>query len=503
LSAGNYTVLVKDGTGCIEAFSVAVATTTGPAFSPLSHTDVTCYGGDDGSITLGATGGTGTLEYSIGGAYQTNTSFPGLSAGLYYVTVRDAVGCTDSDTIRIDEGAPINVSATVNNNVSCHGGNDASITVSASGGIGTLAYSIDGTNYQSLGSFTGLSANSALSAYVRDAGGCVNSTMVSITEPTAITGNLGALDITCFGSDNGSVFVTASGGTGTLQYSLNGGTYGSTTSWNNLAPGMQTVEIKDANNCLLALSATLTEPDSVNVSSTISNVSCAGGDNGVINASVSGGNAPYAFTWSNGSADEDIFNLTAGTYDVTVSDANGCMTTRSYMVTEPSNPLSVNGVVTNETIVGANDGAVDITVTGGTAPYSYSWSNGVTATTQDLTSVSSGAYIVVVTDANGCETTAIFTVSIGTAVTEAEMAENNVLLYPNPAKNYTTVEVDGFETNIINKVRVFDALGKMVYNTPTNDAKVEINTGNYLPGLYLIQIEVDGHILTKKLNIIR
>jgi len=228
-------------------------------------------------------------------------------------------------------------------------------------------------------------------------------------------------------------------------------------------------------------------------------VNCAGGNDGAISLSVSGGVEPYAYAWSNGATREDIFNLEAGSYAVIVSDANGCTATNSYSISAPSTPIILNGTVANASASGVADGAIDLTVTGGTSPYNYEWSNG--ALTQDIDSITSGFYIVIVTDASGCETSQIFTVSFGSSVEASELANAEVRLYPNPAQTYTTVAVSGFGTNVIENVRVIDALGQLVYSVQANSDKVQLNTAELSAGLYLIQVEVAGQRITQKLNV--
>lgn len=499
LASGTYTVIVRDGSSCYNAFQVVINSTTGPAINTFSNTDVTCFNGSDGSISVSAAGGTGTLEYSIGGAYQSVGSFTGLAAGFYFVTVRDAVGCFASDTITLTQGNPIAVTASVNNNVACFGGNDGSVTVSAAGGIGTLAYSLNGTSYQSIGTFNGLSSGPLYITYVRDAGGCVNFTNFSISQPTQIIGNVGVLNSTCAGADNGSIFVNASGGTGALQYSLNGTNYGSASSWSNLESANYIIYVRDANNCTIGLLANVNEPAPIALSATLDDVNCAGGNDGFINLNVSGVIEPYAYAWSNGATRDDIFNLSAGTYAVIITDANGCTATDGYVISSPATPIIVNGTVANASGASVADGAIDITVTGGTAPYSYEWSNG--SITQDLSNATPGFYFVIVTDANGCETSQFFNISFGSSVVENEIKDANILLYPNPAMDYTNVEIAGFNGKVIEQVTVIDALGRMIFTIQGNSDKVQLNTVDLSAGFYLIQVEVEGQRLTQKLNI--
>ena len=176
-----------------------------------------------------------------------------------------------------------------------------------------------------------------------------------------------------------------------------------------LTAGTYDVTVTDANGCTTTASATVTEPTALSASAIATDVSCNAGNDGTVDLTVTGGTAPYTYAWSNTATTEDMTGLTAGTYNVTVTDANGCTTTASATVTEPT-ALSASAIATDVSCNAGNDGTVDLTVTGGTAPYTYSWSN--TATTEDLAGLMSGTYNVTVTDANGCTTAASATIMI-------------------------------------------------------------------------------------------
>src|SRR6185436_14880730 len=134
---------------------------------------------------------------------------------------------------------------------------------------------------------------------------------------------------------------------------------------------------------------------------TTQNVSCNSGANGTINLAVTGGTAPYSYSWSNGASTQNISGLYSGTYVVTVTDAQGCLFSTSAVVSQPAGALnSIINVSQNVNCFGGNNGSIALIVNGGTAPYSYTWSNG--ASTQNLNNLSSGTYSVTITDVNGC-----------------------------------------------------------------------------------------------------
>ena len=183
-----------------------------------------------------------------------------------------------------------------------------------------------------------------------------------------------------------------------------GATAATTEDISGLAAGNYTVTITDAAGATASASATVIAPPALNASTNVTNASSPGASDGAVNLTVTGGTAPYSFAWSNAATTEDISGLSAGTYNVTITDANGCSTTASATVTENTSPINASTAVTNATCAGAADGAVNLTVTGGTAPYSFAWSNG--ATTEDISGLSAGNYSVTITDAAGATASA-------------------------------------------------------------------------------------------------
>lgn len=494
LSSGTYYVIIKDGAGCVKVVSGVIYDSNGPVIASTSHTNVACNGGSDGSITVNTvTGGTGVLQYGLNGSYwQTSTSFSGLSAGNYTVMVKDANGCIGFTNVILTEPAAFVINTTVQD-LTCNGENTGKVTVSAIGGAGTLAYSInEGLSYQSSNIFNNLYAG-IYNIRVRDAAGCIGSKSITVTEPTMITVVTGVLNVTCHGQGNGVISVLSSGGTGVKTYSLNGTTYQTAGTFTNLSGGNYTIYVKDAANCVVSKNITVTEPSAMNLSVVVSDVSCAGGNDGVINLSVAGGAGGYEFNWSGGSAAEDLFNLYAGSYTVTVSDANGCTISSPFVVSQPALPLIINGTVTGST---NNDGEIDITVTGGTSPYTFHWSNGELV--EDIAGLSPGTYTIEVTDNKGCATSNIFTVPNLTGIITLADGKN-VALYPNPANHVTIVEVNGAE---MKRLEVLNMLGQTVFMSNTQTAKVEINTSDLQEGAYIVKLLVNNTIVTKQLQVI-
>lgn len=489
LPADEYGVMITDGTGCNAFFGTVVTDSDGPSIDATASTDVTCNGGNDGTISItGVSGGTGTLEYSVDGEdYQSSNVFTDLYAGDHTVRVRDANGCTGEVSITLTEPAGISVVLT-GTDVTCYGGYSGEISVAAGGGAGTLAYSSNGINYQSTPVFSGLAAGT-YEITVKDAGQCTSTEEITITQPTQIVQYSGSLNVTCSGGTDGAIYTFANGGTGSKVYSIDGVNYQASGVFNNLPAGLYTVYAKDNNDCIVYEEINITEPTALNLNASVVNVSCASGENGVIDLTVIGGTAPYTYSWTGPSFynSEDIFNLESGTYNVTVTDANGCMITSGYTVTEPASPVIVNGAVTNASSQTNTDGAIDVTATGGTPPYTYDWDNG--STQEDLSSLAPGVYVVEVTDAAGCSNSAYFTVGATTGLDE-ENGQETIVVYPNPANDFIKIEMP----KPSDKIEMIDMTGKVIYTAVPENTKFQLQVADLSEGVYFINVYSDGTV---------
>ncbi|MBK7853800.1 MAG: SprB repeat-containing protein [Bacteroidetes bacterium] len=231
--------------------------------------------------------------------------------------------------------------------------------------------------------------------------------------------------MSCFGGNNASVDLTVAGGTPPYSYNWSNGA--SSEDINNLAAGTYTVSITDANGCTLTSAATITQPQAAlsgNITQTAP-ILCHGGNDASIDLVVTGGTSPYSYNWSNGETTEDLSNIPAGTYNVTITDQNGCTFSASVTITQPSGSLTPTISSTgNVGCYGNSTGSVTLTITGGTQPYQFIWNNG--ATTQSLSNVAAGSYTVTVTDANGCTNTATANVQQPSGALSASPSFNTV-----------------------------------------------------------------------------
>ncbi len=499
LSSGSYYVIIVDGSGCSNVFPANIVDANGPTITGTTFTNVSCNGGSDGSITVtGVTGGTGVLQYSTNGAtWQTSPVITGLAAGSHIITVKDANGCTGTVTQALAQPNAFVINTTLTD-VTCHGDATGAAAIYASGGSGVFAYTIDnGLVYQSSNVFEGLGAGS-YNVIVRDAAGCNSSVPFVLTQPSAININAGVLNVSCYNASNGSISVSASGGTGHYQYGLNSTTFQNSNVFSNLSGQYYTVYVKDSSSCVSGILVFVREPAALIVTPTVNNVSCSGGNNGSVSLEVDGGTLPNVFRWSNEATTQDIFNLSAGTYYVTVVDANGCNFKDTSVITQPAAPLVVNGVVTDLSSSTSADGAIVITVTGGVMPYTYSWTDGFTS--KNLSGLLAGKYTVNIIDANGCITSGIFTVNGPSGIQNVGGESISVILYPNPSSEMATMEVKGAS---ISDLKIISATGALIFESEPNQSIVQINSGTLASGVYFVQVLVEGNLITRRMIVNR
>jgi len=276
-----------------------------------------------------------------------------LAAGSYPVTVQDANNCTFTLTAMVAESPAITATVMVTD-VACNGDENGALSIMGTGGSEALSYAIDGTNFQSEGTFTGL-APGDYTITVKDGNECTFTTTATINEPAAITASIATTDLACHGDGSGAIAITAMGGTGVLSYAIDDSNFQTESTFTGLSAGSYVVTVKDEAGCEWKESATRTEPDELSVEAILV-------DDNTIQATAMGGTAPYEYSLdgTNYQSSSTFSRLSNGDYTVQVRDSQGCIATVSTNLTvtstEPALGLSTIKLYPNPT-----DGAALIT----------------------------------------------------------------------------------------------------------------------------------------------
>ncbi len=421
LCPGPGTLTITDAVGCDTMISFNIGAPL-PITVGSTVTDATCHGACDGTIVLAPGGGNGSFTYVwTPAALGSGASATGLCAGNYQVVVTSGA-CDTTITFTIAQPPPLDVDLT-SLDATC---------VDACDGTATLAGNLAGLvfNWQPApGAGQGTASASGLcpgtyTVAVTDAAGCDTVIGFTILAPAALVPVLATTNASCGMACDGTAGVTISGGSGSgygYVWSPAPGTGQGTATAGQLCPGNYSVTITDGVGCDTTLQFTITRPPAIMPSAAVTPASCAGGCDGSIAASATGGMGAYTWTWSpapgTGQGTASIGGLCPGIWSVTVADQAGCDTTVSFTVGAPS-PIEPHGTVTHETCNGPCDGTATVAPTGGTGGYSYAWSpvppsGSGTATASGLCA---GDWCVTITDATGCDTTWCFTILPHTAI---------------------------------------------------------------------------------------
>lgn len=420
LSVGTYKVVVTDANRCSDSATVVITQPAVLTASISSLINVRCNGGNSGSATASANGGTAPYNYAWSNG-NTGATDNNLSVGTYTVTIQDLNGCTATASVTLTQPNAVVAGVSAVTNITCNGGNNGTATANGNGGVAPYNY------LWSNGNTNALDINLSVGTYtvtVSDANGCTATTTATITQPAAVVANaIVANNVSCNGGNNGSASVSVTGGTMPYAYLWSNG--GTAFVNNNLTVGTYSVTVTDANGCTGTASVTIAQPSPiVAIVGVMNNVSCFGGNNGATGSYVTGGMAPYSYLWSNGNTFFAAVNLSAGTYTLTVTDANGCTETASTTITQPSAIIPTISSVVNLSCNNSNNGSATASATGGVPTYTYTWSNGNTGAT--ASNLSAGTYTVTVGDSHSCNGTASITITQPASIIASVSAVTNV-----------------------------------------------------------------------------
>lgn len=412
LNAGSYRVIVTDASGCIANLPIGISTLGAPQIQLMGTTPASCETTADGTATIQITSGIApvSLQWDNG---QTTLTATGLTPGLHLITLTDGDGCKTVEEVTVPLGPQMLIQATTQTNPACFNGCDGSLVLQTTGGVVpyTYAWNIPGK--------TGNALNNLCAGYyavtVTDAKGCTQTQTFQLTAPSPLSLQVKENKApACFGGCDGRIVVEPNGGTAPYTYAWGHSATQTTATVDGLCTGVYTVTVTDARGCQLTQSIRLSEPSELVIDlSQKTPPLCHNASTGKLAVKVSGGVAPYTYQWdapgqTNIGNSALLEGVTAGAYTLTITDANGCAKSANYILNNPI-ALSLQLVQSASKDPNCNkgcDGVLRVQGQGGTAPYTYRWSNG--QTDDEATGLCAGSHTVTITDANGCSLSASY-----------------------------------------------------------------------------------------------
>lgn len=436
VGSGNYTVEIRDASSCPSVYATVTVTSYSATPTANAGTDKTVcsqnpittlngtISGANGGIWSGGAGTFNPNTSSLSGVSYTPTAAE-IAAGFVDLTLTTtgSGSCAPaSDVVRINYTGFTEAVSFSTNPISCFGNTDGSATVSVTNTSPPYSYSWSTAPAQSGPTATNL-APGTYTVTITNGIGCTAANSVTIAPPVPLAVASTITEVTCPGGNNGSITLTPSGGTAPYSYAWSNGANTSTVS--NLTAQTYSVTVTDAASCTFISTYTINEPSPLTLLLGSIDVSCFGGNNGSASSVVSGGKGPYTYNWSSGASSPNTSGLTAGTYTLSVTDANLCPASAVITINQPAAPLTASISTTNITCNAANNGTATAMVSGGSPGYSYMWQPGA-QTTITVTNLSSGTYTLTVTDAKVCQSSAFVTITEPAPLAVSFVSQKNV-----------------------------------------------------------------------------
>jgi gliding motility-associated-like protein len=407
LAAGTYSMKIRDKYLCQKSQNVTLTQIDSMQIS-VFKSDNPCFADAKGKYKLSVINGTAPYLFSFnGGAYSSLDSQINLTVGTYNYAVKDANNCIKSGIVSITQPSKLAI-ATIIDSVKCFKINTGQILINASGGTPSYSYSVNSGGYTGANNFINLAAGNYY-LQIKDANQCIKDTNVVLYSSDSLYHTLVIDSLKCNNQTTGQVTVSAVGGKPPYEHRRAIGIYGPNPIIPNLGSGGHTIYTRDNYGCIVSTSINLPNPPAINITTTnLTNNKCFGESLGIIQTTSSGGNPPYTYLWSNGISTTNNLNLPANNYTLSVTDANSCLKTASYTITEPT----AIGYTVNKQNVRCNgeaNGSIQVTISGASPPYTYLWSN--SSSISLISNLIAANYSVTVTDNNLCTTTRSYTVT--------------------------------------------------------------------------------------------
>lgn len=506
-AAGDYIATALAPNGCTSsATAVVVASTDLPIVTVASPEAITCT---QPSVSVSA-----LIDNPTAGDIITWTDADGnvvaegsadvmiSAAGIYDVSVTNDLGCTAITSIVVveDINTPI---ATFDYSIDNDGVVVLNSTSDESGSVTwTLGDGTELTGDEAIFSVPESGEYEVCMIYANECGADEN--CQTIVYSTLLAVSVDKSDLTCFEANDGSAGATVSGGAGAYSYYWIGpdGYENTTSEITNLAAGTYVLVVTDEDGTEIEIETIITQPEELQaMQETVTNISCSGGNDGSVVFVMMGGVAPYTYEWSDGSTVANRNDLPAGSYTLTVIDANNCLMSKNYEIVEPT-PLAISNVVTTEDEDGLSNGSIAIEVEGGTVPYTYEWSNGETSS--DIADLSAGEYDVVITDANGCSFIEQGIV-VGTITDVADLDEiTDFNMYPVPANRLLNVEANLMNSQSVT-MKIMNTTGVQLWSRSykTSEINEVIDLEEFVSGMYTIYIISSSDIQSESFIVIK
>lgn len=436
------------GTPKTYRITVNPSITLSDQVSDFSEFEISCLGANDGFINLNPTGGNGVYTYSwTGPAGFTSSSkdLANLKPGSYQVAISDQFGCSMSKTYQITEPQPLIASVVSTTNILCAGDKSGTINISVSGGVSSIPYQFEwkrnGVAFPaSSQNLTGVPAG-LYEVRIFDANGCFKILSgIQLTEPAiALVINYQKTNISCYGANDGALDLDVSGGK--PPYSISWSFGSSQSSFENLGPGDYTLTVADQSGCTRSQTITIEDAPLFKTEPEIKQISCFGKKDGSIKLNLKGGVGKTTIRWDHGAELENLFNLAAGFYGVTVKDETNCEIRSQFNIIEPALLQLESSITDALDCINPQSGAINLGISGGTPPYTIKWSNGQIS--EDLIGITSGQYAVSISDASGCTINKAFEIKRPPALSITAFQSNNVQCEPRIIEEVTKITVSG------------------------------------------------------------
>lgn len=455
--------------------------------------DVSCLGLEDGIVEGTYSGGVAPVMFGLAPDMLTQTDdalFNGVDNGVTIIYGEDANGCiAESEDVVVDSPFGFQITASSSTGATCSYSEDGVILCDWSGGTGgngEVSFSIDGVNFQTETFFDMVGAGTYTVTGL-DANNCEDTIEVTVDGPEEIGLDEDVTATTCNGDEDGAVTFNGTGGNGGFLYTWAGGDLTATNSYMDLDAGTYTVVVFDDQDCEGTFEVTIPEPDAITFEVNETAILCNGDTNGAIEiVNVAGGTATdgaynYAIDGENYDVNNIFTGLGAGSYDTGVTDDNGCEVVIPTELTEPDAIAVTVDNITQE-VDGTCDGAIEISVEGGTSPYEYTWTgpDGFSGDTEDITGACDGDYFLNIEDANGCTFEYEGSIEITIGIEELEGGVE-LTVYPNPSNGQINVVLEGLAGQDVSYT-LTDVAGRIIEN-------VELNGAN---GLYTQVVDITG-----------